>query len=90
MHSVINIQHTQWGLLVGPDCKKRPKRLLPATGILVCQAQCCMWAWLPQPGSDVEQPISSLMHKYDVSVETMTMLPEQDRDVAIGNMQKNW
>jgi len=46
-------------IMLPADCEKySPERPLPATGIPTRQAQCCVWASLPQPGGDAEQPIS--------------------------------
>ena len=44
------------------------ERPLRATGIPTRQAQGCVWASLPQPDNDVEQP--QLIYKYDVSHKT--------------------
>ena len=52
-HDVINIHCS---LVATLTARSSPERPLPATGIPTCQAQGCVWASLPQPGGDVEQP----------------------------------
>jgi len=65
-HYVINIQHAHCGLV-----RSSPQRLLPAMGIPMNHAKCCMSASRPQPGGDVEQPY--LICKYDVVHKTGNM-----------------
>ena len=63
-HDVINIQHADCSQAL--TARRGLERPLPATGIPTRQAQGCVWASLPQPGGDVEQPVYFVQMGYDV------------------------